>query len=209
FMQMEHGFPGIIGCIDCTQIAIIAPPTNDPEQPGVIFYCRKHYYSLNVQIICDAQLNILNINARFPGSAHDAAIWQTSTVLGHLRETYVNGQHSYLLGDSGYPLQPWLLTPILRPQNAQERRYNEAHMSVRNVVERCIGVLKQRFRSIFKHRVLNYDPYRAAHIIYSCAILHNLCILMQDQLEDYDGMYSAKALKSYFLKIFSHRILTT
>lgn len=50
FMEIG-GFPGIIGCIDCTQIAIIAPKADDPEMPGVIFYCRKQFYSLNVQIV--------------------------------------------------------------------------------------------------------------------------------------------------------------
>ncbi|KAJ8933289.1 hypothetical protein NQ314_014117 [Rhamnusium bicolor] len=121
-----------------------------PMSQSYISRCTSEVRDL---MVCDAYLNILNINARFPGSAHDAAIWQTSE--------YLN--------------------------NAQERSYNEAHMSVRNVVERCIGMLKKRFRSIFKHRVLSYDPYRAAHIIYSCVILHNLCILMHDQLEDYHG----------------------
>lgn len=52
------GFPGIVGCIDCTQIAIIAPKTEDPEMPGLIFYCRKGYYSLNVQIVSNQDCTI-------------------------------------------------------------------------------------------------------------------------------------------------------
>ncbi|KAK5647992.1 hypothetical protein RI129_002884 [Pyrocoelia pectoralis] len=173
-----RGFPDIIGCIDCTHIAIVAPKAEDLEMPGVIFYCRKQYYSLNVQIVCNAKLQILNINARFPGSVHDSAIWQASLVRRHLANEFSENrqQMTYLLGDSGYPLEPWLLTPIANPAINNEREYNRRHKLIRNVIERTNGVLKQRFRSCLKHRTLHYPSERAAKIIYSAAILHNLCI---------------------------------
>ncbi|KAG8235441.1 hypothetical protein J437_LFUL015789 [Ladona fulva] len=43
--------------------------------------------------------------------------------------------------DSGYPLQPWLMTPISNlPPDSPEERYNSHHCRARNCVERCIGV---------------------------------------------------------------------
>lgn len=48
---MNNGFPGIIGAIDGTQIAIRAPPVNDENFPAIVFYNRKGFYSLNVQIV--------------------------------------------------------------------------------------------------------------------------------------------------------------
>lgn len=47
---MRNGFPGIIGAIDGTQISICAPIHND-DFPQLIFYNRKGYYSINVQIV--------------------------------------------------------------------------------------------------------------------------------------------------------------
>lgn len=78
-------------------------------------------------------------------------------------------------GDSGYPLQPWLLTPVLAAEdNSPESNYNKMHCSMRNVVERLNGVLKQRFRCLLRHRVLHYSPLKAGKIIYACCVLHNM-----------------------------------
>ncbi|KAJ8938663.1 hypothetical protein NQ314_011402 [Rhamnusium bicolor] len=73
-------------------------------------------------------------------------------------------------GDSGYPLQPWLLTPIENAEpNSPEGRYTRQHILARNVIERCFGLLKQRFRYLLKQRVLHYTPQRAARIC--CLVL--------------------------------------
>lgn len=46
----------------------------------------------------------------------------------------------------------------------------------RNIVERTIGVLKNRFRCILGARQLHYTPDMAAKITSVCASLHNICI---------------------------------
>jgi len=51
----------------------------------------------------------------------------------------------HILGDSGYPLLPFLLTPLLhQPEGTPGARYTEHHIQARVVVERCFGVLKGR-----------------------------------------------------------------
>ncbi|XP_062616179.1 uncharacterized protein LOC134277900, partial [Saccostrea cucullata] len=42
-------------------------------------------------------------------------------------------------------LRKWLLTPFVNPRTPQEQRYNNAHSTTRNTVERAFGVLKSRF----------------------------------------------------------------
>ena len=44
----KNGFPGVIGCIDCTHIRIQLPRVNEND-----FVNRKGYHSLNIQAICD------------------------------------------------------------------------------------------------------------------------------------------------------------
>ncbi|KAK9708523.1 DDE superfamily endonuclease [Popillia japonica] len=102
----KYGFP-VIGVIDCSHIAIVAPPRYDELYPATLFYNRKGYYRQNVQFINDCYLRIINLNARFPGSVHDAAIWSQFNINRYLQNKHLdNTLHYHLLGDEGYPLTP-------------------------------------------------------------------------------------------------------
>ncbi|KAH7933147.1 hypothetical protein HPB49_009098 [Dermacentor silvarum] len=75
--------------------------------------------------------------------------------------------------DSGYPLDPWLLTPVPGhpPMQTAERKYNTAHATLRSVVERCIGLLMSRFRWRQRYRTLLYERERAANM---CCVAHTI-----------------------------------
>ncbi|KAJ8910059.1 hypothetical protein NQ315_013314 [Exocentrus adspersus] len=150
--------------------------TQSPVYPEHLYVNRKGYHSINVQLIADSNLKIINVCARYPGSTNDAFIWMNSNVQTLLQNLHGAGHNNYfLLGDSGYPLRSWLLTPLEQEPlpNTPEHRYNMAHKSTRSVIERVNGLLKMRFRCCLKHRVLHYV---ACKIINACVVLHNLCI---------------------------------
>lgn len=73
FMQ-KYNIPGTLGVVDGTHIVISALPKNE-EAP---FVNRKHLHSINAQIVCNADMTITNVNARFPGSAHDSHVFLNS-----------------------------------------------------------------------------------------------------------------------------------
>lgn len=50
------------------------------------------------------------------------------------------------IGDSAYPIQPWLLTPLRTPITRLEKTYNRRHKTARSKVETSIGVFKNTFR---------------------------------------------------------------
>nr|CAI5866020.1 unnamed protein product [Callosobruchus analis] len=187
----KYQFPGIVGIIDCNHVAITSPNVNNAEQPERAYVNRKNYHSLNVQLICDSTLKILNVNARFPGSTHDSFIWSQSRVSDALERIYRQNPTNtfFVIGDSGYPTRPWILTPILNPETEQEEQFNERFCSIRCGIERCIGVLKNCFRCLLKHRVLHYSPRVAATIVNACVVLHNMCIIatVPDPQEDDEG----------------------
>jgi len=120
-----------------------------------------------------------------------------SLIRNHLSNTY-RRDHEWLLGDSGYPLEPWLLTPFSNPgDGSPESRFNVKFTSARSVVERAIGMLKGRWRCLCKQRMLHYKPTIASKIINACAVLHNICIENFDvayEDEDYDEPYNANDL---------------
>nr|CAI5836247.1 unnamed protein product [Callosobruchus analis] len=158
-------------------IAIISPPRDHPIYPAGPYYNRKGYYSINVQLIVNAEGKILNVNARYPGSVHDSAVWQMSTINTFLGRNHLQENLYYhLIGDEGYPLTPWLLTQYAGnvTNNTPQGRYNSHLRRARNSVEKVNGILKGRFRCILKHRTLNYDPIKSGKIINTCVVLHNV-----------------------------------
>ena len=136
------GFPDVLGCVDGTHIRIKTPTEHEN-----VFVNRKGYHSINAQIVCDADLKITNCVIKWPGSKHDSYILRQSRLWGEFEAGTYPGR---LLGDSGYPLRPWLMTPYLNPANNHEERYNSAHIKNRNAVERCIGVLKKRWACLHR-----------------------------------------------------------
>lgn len=69
-------FPNVIGAVDCTHVKIISPGGVDAER----YRNRKGFFSINVQVICNARLEIQEVTARWPGSVHDSTIFQNSDV---------------------------------------------------------------------------------------------------------------------------------
>lgn len=98
------------------------------------------------------------------------------------------------LGDSGYPLEPWLITPYRNPlENSAESYFNEQHSKGRSIIERAFGLLKARFRCLLAARELHYNPVKAALILNACCALHNICLefnVDSPQLEHEDNMSS-------------------
>ncbi|XP_046407808.1 putative nuclease HARBI1 [Ischnura elegans] len=173
----KYGFPGVIGVVDCTHVAIVAPPHNHPVFKEKDYFNHKRYHSLNVQVVCDTDLKITNINSRYCGSTHDAYIISHSALKPALTQAYER-YNVWLLGDCGYPVAPWLMTPVpdYFAPNTPEDNFNRSLTRARSTVERCIGVLKSRWRCLLKHRVLHYLPDKVSRIVNSCAVLHNMCV---------------------------------
>ncbi|KAG7172991.1 nuclease HARBI1-like 6, partial [Homarus americanus] len=96
---------------------------------------------------------------------------------------------TYMLGDSGYPLEPFLMTPFGNPSTPAEVRYNRSHTKIRVVVEQTFGILKSRFRCLHRSgRSPQYDP---AKIVIASILLHNYCVMrrvpLPHDMVDNDG----------------------
>ena len=171
FMQ-TFNFPNVIGAIDGTHIPIVAPKDNEH-----VYVNRKGFHSLNIQLVCDSQMVFISVVAKFPGRAHDSFIFEQSFLCEKLRQHLVPSG-GWLLGDSGYPLRSYLLTPVLNPSTQAEMSYNAAHARTRSIIERVIGLLKARFRCIGQASgyIRVRKMFRVINIIQAAIVLHNICV---------------------------------
>ena len=172
------GFPGVLGCVDGTHIPIIAPYVDE-----FAYVNRKKFHSLNIQAICDSNMVFQDVVAKWPGSHHDSFIMEASAI--HNKFERGRFGEGWLLGDSGYSLKSWLMTPLTNPTTPRENNYNYAHKKTRSLIERAFGILKSRWR-ILDHTggSLCYAPHRVAKIILTCTMLHNIC--RRDDASDND-----------------------
>ncbi|XP_041357801.1 putative nuclease HARBI1 [Gigantopelta aegis] len=98
------GFPNCVGSIDCSHIRIIGHGENGQRSIN-----RKGWSSINVQAVSDSKRRFVNIVSHWHGSRFE--------------DGEIDG---FLIGDSGYPCLPYLMTPLLNPGNAAENGYNRA-----------------------------------------------------------------------------------
>ncbi|XP_063063602.1 putative nuclease HARBI1 [Engraulis encrasicolus] len=127
------GFPNVLGAVDGTHVAIKAPQENED-----LYVNRKHFHSINVQVICDANLKVIDLVAKWPGSTHDSFMFTNSGTGIKFNEGEM--PDGWLLGDSGYPLRPWLMTPVLHPASEAEERYTRAQQEEEDGLNRQTGL---------------------------------------------------------------------
>ena len=178
----KKGFPGVMGAIDGTHIPIKAPKNNHEQ-----YINRKGFFSVQLQVICDPDLFITDVFCGYPGSVHDARVFRNSPICPEVEvnaDNYFPG-NSHILGDAAYLLKRWLLTPFRdnRHLTAQQRQYSTAHSSSRMVVERSIGLCKNRFRKL--KTMMDVDKIdEIPEILVSACILHNICTI-EDDIDDF------------------------
>lgn len=169
-------FPMVIGALDCTHIRIKTPGGDN----AVAYRNRKGFYSMNVQIICDANLKIQDIVTKWTGSSHDSTIFNNSSI----RRKFDRGEmnNCLLVADSGYTQHSYVMTRVGDPQAAVDTisginiqgvyKYNKSLVRARNIVQKSYGIWKYRFPILatgIDGRVASPQT-----IIIATAVLHNI-----------------------------------
>lgn len=167
-------FPRVLGTIDGTHIKIQSPGGDTAE----LYRNRKGWFSINVQMVANANLKVMDIVTCYPGSAHDSTIFNESRLRVKLEDDAFGD--CYLLGDSAYPCRKYLLTPLHNPRTPAEVRYNKSHIHTRNTVERAFGVLKRRFPCLSLGLRVALD--RVDSIIIATTVLNNIAIDRRDEM---------------------------
>ena len=169
FAKRKGAFIGCMGAIDGFHVPIHRPASD----PLDTYRNRKGWTSLNCVGVVDANKMFMLVNISWPGSVNDKRVLRNSSLCRQSWRFF--DPNSYILGDSGYPLRNWLLTPYISHNflTRSQRRFNYFHSSSRIVVEHAFGELKGRWRCCLLK--LYAKPWYAVNIITTCCTLHNIC----------------------------------
>lgn len=182
-----QSFPNVVGCVDSTHIEIKTPRTDNS------FYNRKGYTSMQIQAICNSTLEFINIFSGWPGSSHDARIWQNSPIYGKLKNENILPEKYHLLGDTAYPLDTFVMFPYKDNGHltASQKQFNKRLSSSRVVIEQAFGRLKEVFRRLKYLNISKIENFKyitlAACILHNFSIKHNVSFEIDDHLEDDDN----------------------
>lgn len=93
-------------------------------------------------------------------------------------------ENSHILGDAAYGIQKYVMVPFRDNGHLTEieKNYNQIHSSSRMIVERSLGLLKGRFRSILDKLPMTRTDLIPKYIV-ACCILHNICLLHDDMID--------------------------
>ncbi|GJJ77634.1 nuclease HARBI1 [Entomortierella parvispora] len=182
-LMRREGFPGCVGFIDGTTI----PLSQKPAQEGTAYFDRKQRYSVNAQIVCNMDREIIAVHVGCPGSSSDSKVFSRMDQYKLPEDHFSPGQ--FLISDSAYGATTFCVPAYKSPEadhpDNTAFNYYLACSRVRN--EHCIGVLKGRWQSLkeMRHQLQNDRSMRQLCFwVLSCSVLHNMLAKLGDKWTD-------------------------
>jgi DDE superfamily endonuclease len=187
FAEKTDGvFYGPFAANDGLAVRIVSPTLKQVPDPGN-YYCRKGFFALNVQAMCDRSKRFLWVNPSNKGSTHDSIAFSGSRLFTLLQEKsnelYEKGL--FIAGDSAYALSPFMVTPYSLEElkddtmNAKDS-FNYHLSSCRIYIECAFGELVMRWGIFW--RTLQFDLAKCTKIIQATMLLHNF--ILDNERED-------------------------
>ncbi|KAG8371428.1 hypothetical protein BUALT_Bualt13G0086600 [Buddleja alternifolia] len=193
-----RGLPNCCGAIDTTHITMLLTSS---DQEADTWLDRKNNHSMILQAIVDPALRFRDIVAGWPGKMNDASVLQSSNVFKQCQKgeklnrnkISETGIREYIVGDSGFPLLPWLVTPYQGKELSENKaELNERIIATHSVADKALKRLKEGWKMI-KGDMWRPDKHKLPRFILVCCILHNIVIDMEDhvfeELPEHDPGY--------------------
>ena len=89
------------------------------------------------------------------------------------------------MADSAYPCREWLISPFAGVPDGAQKRFNIAQRKTRNIIERCFGIVKNRFYAL-KTGIRLHNVEDASKFIMCGFVIHNLCIRHRNNGNDFE-----------------------
>jgi hypothetical protein len=189
--QKKCSYPQCLGALDGTHIPIKPPLGQETD-----YYNYKKYHSVIMLATVDSDLLFTYVNIGAPGRCNDASIFNRCILSEIIEDPIYANQfmmvnntkiQSHLIADSAFALSRTVLKPFADRAGMPNSHstFNYRLSRARCSVERAFGALKNRFRLL--HRKIEFKLKNTTNIIKTAAILHNLCVMNNDNEEiDWD-----------------------
>ena len=170
-------FPGAVFALDGTMCKLkVKGRRND-------FYCRKGFACLNVQVMCDWNMNLVHVDSNFSGRTQDNDMFESSGL-----PALLNGPHSllrpgcFVVADEGYATCGRVMRPYDRHSNEIDKKlFNLLFKSTRLIVENAIGAWKQKC-PLLNEGLHKMNPEELAEAIQASAVLYQFCKTAEEEL---------------------------
>ncbi|KAH9632031.1 hypothetical protein HF086_007420 [Spodoptera exigua] len=163
---MKHAnFPNIIGAIDGKHIRIIKPCHTGSE-----YYNYKHFFSIVLLAICDANYNFIAIDVGCYGKSSDSTIHDSSERVKKIREGNFKIPQPRSICNNGIPI-PFSFIGDEGFALSEHLQSNYRLTRARRYIECTFGILSNKFK-IF-NRPINVNVDFATNIVRACCVLHN------------------------------------
>nr|UBY07326.1 NBS-LRR disease resistance protein [Dasypyrum villosum] len=167
-----HGLPNCCGVVQTAHITFGSQSGDHEENDNMV-----------MQAMVDPYMRFRNIWLGPSGSMKSSLFksCQEGTVLNGSKLKLSDGLEvgEYIIGDAGYPLLPWLLTPYHledKDHSADvppyQSEFNRRHSSASTIMMAALTRLKDTWK-ILDRALGSYPPYQT---IYVCCMLHNIVI---------------------------------
>lgn len=178
--EKKWNYPCCIGALDGKHIAI-----QQPSHSGSEYFNYKHFFSVVLLALVDANYRFIYIDVGASGRAGDAGVFAASSLRKALDDNTLNlpepGVISsqqidfHIVGDDAFPLSTKLLKPYLhRNLDNKMKIFNYRLSRARRVVENAFGILANRFR-VFLTTIL-LSPDKVQSLILAACCLHNYMV---------------------------------
>ncbi|KAK1431382.1 hypothetical protein QVD17_07839 [Tagetes erecta] len=180
--QEVQGLPGMIGSIDCMHWEWFNCPT---AWRGQHTRGDQGVPTLMLQAVASYDLWIWHAHFGTAGSNNDLNVLEESSIIEDVVSGgapiacfYANGNyhpHGYYLGDGIYPEYPIFAVTYRDPIDEKRAYFKKVQESSRKDIERCFGVLQQRWH-IIQHPCRLWTKDKIRDVMYACIILHNMIL---------------------------------
>jgi hypothetical protein len=171
-----------LGAIDGKHIAV-----QQPADTGSEFFNYKHFFSVILLAMVDANYKFIYVDIGAAGRAGDAGVFADSSLKKALLTNTLdlpdavalpgvstNVSH-HIVGDDAFPLSTRVMKPFPFCNLAKEKRiFNYRLSRARRVVENAFGILAHRWRVFLT--TIKLSPEKVTGIIFAACCLHNLMV---------------------------------